>query len=180
MRYRLNNTAQGVAIMIIWWKQWMFDRSWSVMLMMFYLNAIHFPALKKMWTSSKSPKYCIFHDFHVFCNVNLIQKSQVLNFFYWMFHLCSGLTEYARNLNLKWKMGLIFVWLTWSLKATLWHRLIVCLFVFNIKEPTLFSVSVNSPTWPGHEFQRQCCRPLWLFAWAVVSYTIFLLVQVVL
>ena len=114
MRYRLINTAQGVAIMIIWWKQRMFDRSWSVMLMMFYLNAIHFPALKKMWTSSKSPKYCIFH-FHVFCNVDF-QKSQVLNFFYWMIHLCSGLTEYARNLNLKWKMGLIFVWLTYLWK----------------------------------------------------------------
>ena len=48
-------------------------------------------------------------------------------FFYWMFHLCSGLTEYARNLNLKWKIGLIFVWLTWSLKATLAST--DCLFV---------------------------------------------------
>ena len=129
-----------------------------------------------MWTSSKSPKYCIFQC-HVFCNVNF--QSQVLIFFYWMFYLCSGLTEYARNLNLKWKMGLIFVWLTWSLKATLWHRLIVCLFVFNIKEPTLFSVSVNSPTWPGHKFQSHCCRPFWLFAWSFISCTIFLLVQVV-
>ena len=58
MRYRLNNNAQGVAIMIIWWEDvWsrFKDHSWSVIFTMFYLNVFYFPALKqvvgqyKMW-----------------------------------------------------------------------------------------------------------------------------------